>query len=224
VIQTFADVITEAEHGEILGLLESAEFVDGKATAGKAARQVKNNQQLSRDSPVYRKVTDIFLAALRRNNAFRSAVQPRQMHSMLVSRYQSGMAYGAHVDNAMMAAGDQLWRSDLSLTLFLNDGGDYDGGELAIESGSGELQFKLKARAMVCYPTTSLHRVLPVRAGTRLVIVAWVQSLVRDASAREVLHDLETVSRNLFEQYGKTREHDLVTKTHANLLRRWAEP
>lgn len=223
-ILTFADVITEAERNQILALLEGAEFVDGRQTAGKAAAQVKNNRQLARDSPAYGQITELMLAALRRNPPFRSAVQPRQLHSMLVSRYEAGMAYGAHVDNAMMAVGDQVWRSDVSLTLFLNDGSEYDGGELAIESGSGELQFKLKARAMVCYPTTSLHRVLPVRSGTRLVIVAWVQSLVRDAAAREVLHDLETVGRNLLTQGGKTREHDLVTKTHANLLRRWAEP
>jgi PKHD-type hydroxylase len=122
-----------------------------------------------------------------------------------------------------MATGEQLYRSDLSMTLFLNDRTEYEGGELAIESGSGELQFKLKARAMVCYPTTALHRVLPVRQGTRLVVVAWIQSLIRDPGVRELLYDLDNVSRSLFEQHGKTREYDLVSKSHANLLRRFAE-
>lgn len=222
-ILTFADVITEAEQQRILGLLQEAQFVDGKATAGGGAAAVKRNEQLPADSPAYSEITQIVLGALRRNQSFRSAVQPRQMHSMLVSRYQEGMTYGAHVDSAVMNAGENLWRSDVSMTLFLNDGSEYEGGELAIESGSGELQFKLKARAMVCYPTLSLHRVLPIRKGTRLAVVAWIHSLVRDPTAREMLYDLDMTSRSLFEQYGKTREYDLVVKTHANLLRRWAE-
>ena len=76
---------------------------------------------------------------------------------------------------------------------------------------------------MVCYPTTALHRELPVRQGTRLVVVSWIQSLIRDPAVRELLYDLDSVSRSLFDQYGKTREYDLVSKSHANLLRRFAE-
>lgn len=222
-ILTFADVITVDEQKRILALLEQAQFADGRATAGAAAASVKKNEQLSRDTPAYREIVELTLAALRRNQSFRSATQPQRMHSMLVSRYETGGTYGAHVDNAVMAAGEELYRSDLSMTLFVNDRSEYEGGELAIESGSGELQFKLKARAMVCYPTTALHRVLPVRQGKRLVVVAWIQSLVRDPGVRELLYDLDTVSRSLFDQYGKTREYDLVSKSHANLLRRFAE-
>lgn len=222
-ILTFADVVTVDEQKRMLALLEQAEFVDGRKTAGPAAASVKKNEQLSRETPAYREIVEITLAALRRNQAFRSATQPRQLHSMLVSRYETGSTYGAHVDNAVMPSGEQLYRSDLSMTLFLNDRTEYEGGELAIESGSGELQFKLKARAMVCYPTTTLHRVLPVRQGTRLVVVAWIQSLIRDPGVRELLYDLDNVSRSLFEQHGKTREYDLVSKSHANLLRRFAE-
>jgi PKHD-type hydroxylase len=133
------------------------------------------------------------------------------------------MGYGPHVDAATMVTGEQLWRSDVSLTLFLNERTEYEGGELAIESGSGELQFKLKARAMLCYPTNSLHRVLKVEKGIRLAVVAWIHSLVRDPAEREILWDLHTASRRLFEQYGKSREYDLLAKSHANLLRRWAE-
>lgn len=222
-ILTFADVITVEEQQRIIGLLETAPFVDGRTTAGAAAAQVKNNEQLSRDAPAYREITDIVLNALRRNDAFRAAVQPRQMHSMIVNRYGAGMGYGFHVDNATMVNGDDLWRSDVSLTLFLNDRSEYEGGELGIESGSGELQFKLRARAMVCYPSTTLHRVLKVTRGTRLAVVAWIHSLVRDPAQREILYDLHTASRRILEQHGKTREYDLVSKSLANLVRRWAE-
>lgn len=222
-ILTFGDVLTVEEQIRSLGLLEGAQFVDGRTTAGAAAARVKHNEQLANGTPAYREITDIVLGALRRNDVFRSAVQPKQLHSMIVSRCSPGMQYGPHIDSAVMTSGDQLWRSDLSLTLFLNDRSEYEGGELGVESGSGELQFKLKARAMLCYPATWLHRVLPVTKGRRLVVVAWIHSLVRDAAAREILYDLDTTSRRLFELYGKTREQDLVAKSHANLLRRWAE-
>lgn len=222
-ILTFGDVITVEERLRILDLLCGTTFVDGRITAGSAAALVKHNEQLARDTPAYGEITEIMLAALRRNEAFRCAVQPKQMHSMIVSRCSPGMHYGAHIDSAVMANGDQLWRADLSLTIFLSDRSEYEGGELGVESGSGELQFKLKARAMLCYPTTWLHRVLPVTKGQRLAVVAWIHSLVRDPTAREILYDLDTTSRRLFEQYGKTREYDLVAKSHANLLRRWAD-
>src|SRR6185503_19640227 len=155
---------------KILALIEPAPFVDGRTTAGAAAAQVKSNEQLSRDAPAYREITDIVLAALRRNDTFRAAVLPKQMHSMIVNRYGPGSGYGFHVDNATMLNGETLWRSDVSLTLFLNDRTEYEGGELGIESGSGELQFKLKARAMICYPSTSLHRVFKVTKGARLAV------------------------------------------------------
>jgi PKHD-type hydroxylase len=222
-ILTFADVITLEEQRKILTMLDSAPFVDGRTTAGSAAAKVKNNEQLSREAPAYREITDIVLAALRRNETFRAAVQPKQMHSMIVNRYGEGMTYGFHVDNATMVNGEQLWRSDVSMTLFLNDRSEYEGGELGVESGSGELQFKLKARAMICYPSTSLHRVMKVTKGTRLAVVAWIHSLVRDPAAREILYDLYTASRRILDQYGKSREYDLISKSLANLTRRWAE-
>jgi PKHD-type hydroxylase len=222
-ILTFADVITVDEQRQILAMLDSAPFVDGRTTAGSAAAKVKSNEQLSRDAPAYRQITEIVLAALRRNDTFRAAVLPKQMHSTIINRYTEGMGYGFHVDNATMLNGDQLWRSDVSITLFVNDRSEYEGGELGVESGSGELQFKLKARAMVCYPSTSLHRVLKVTRGTRLAVVCWIHSLVRDPAEREILYDLHQTSRRILEQYGKTREYDLVSKSLANLTRRWAE-
>jgi PKHD-type hydroxylase len=132
------------------------------------------------------------------------------------------MDYGLHVDAALMGMGVTC-RADVSLTLFLSDAADYEGGELALESGSGESHFKLNARALICYPSTTLHRVMPVRSGVRLVVVAWVQSLVREPAARELLYDIDVARRALLEKYGPSREVDLLNKSHANLLRRWAE-
>lgn len=221
-ILTFADVINPQEHRAILDLVATAEFVDGRQTAGAHLATRKNNQQIQRDAPQVAAISAIVLGALRRHDAFRDAVYPRQLHSLLVSRYREGMEYGAHVDSALM--GDAtLWRTDLSLTLFLNDPSDYDGGELALESGSGEILVKLPARSVVCYPTGQLHRVRALTRGERLVAVAWIQSHVRDAGAREALADLARARAQLLETAGDARALDLINKTHANLLRRWAE-
>ncbi len=222
-ILSFTNVLSHDEHTAILEQVRGGEFVDGRQTAGADIAAVKHNQQLAPNGPQSSRVAEIVLAALRRHDAFRSATQPQQLHSLLVSRYHTGMAYGQHVDNALMGE-PKAWRSDLSITLFLSDPDDYDGGELALESGSGETLIKLPARDMVCYPTGQLHRVREVTRGERLVVVAWIQSHVRDPRAREALWDLRQAMDDIVAREGKSRAYDLVSKTYSNLLRRWAEP
>jgi PKHD-type hydroxylase len=75
----------------------------------------------------------------------------------------------------------------------------------------------------VCYPATTLHRVAPVTRGERLAAAGWVRSHLRDARHRELLFDLETARRRLFEREGKTAEADLLAKCAANLMRLWCE-
>ena len=220
-ILTLPDVITADEQRAILDRIAAAEFVDGRETAAPALAARKNNQQISRDSPQVQAITAILLGALRRHAGFRNAAYPKQLHSTLVSRYREGMAYGAHVDNALMGEA-VVWRTDLSLTLFLNDPDEYDGGELALESGSGEILIKLPARSLVCYPTGQLHRVRPLTRGERLVVVSWVQSHVRDGAAREALRDL-SLALEALPGTEASPVRDLVGKVHANLLRRWSE-
>jgi PKHD-type hydroxylase len=222
-ILTFPDVITAQEQRSILDEIAAADFVDGRETAAPALAARKNNEQIRKDSAHVQAIGAIVLGALRRHPQFRGSVYPKQLHSTLVSRYREGMSYGAHVDQALM--GDSIvWRTDLSLTLFLNDPGDYDGGELALESGSGEILIKLPARSLVCYPTGQTHRVTPVTRGERLVVVSWIQSHVRDGAAREVLRDLALALEALRAPEGGSTARDLVNKAHINLLRRWSEP
>ncbi|MCC3510748.1 MAG: Fe2+-dependent dioxygenase [Microcoleus sp. PH2017_17_BER_D_A] len=199
-----ANILSSEELGLIVDRLKNAEFVDGKLTAGWYAQQVKNNQ------------------ALKRNSLFQIAARPKAIRPIMFSRYQGGMYYGTHIDNAIMGD-EKLMRSDLSLTLFLSHPATYTGGELVIESTQGEQAFKLDAGSMVVYPTTTLHRVEPITEGERLAAVTWVQSLVRDAHNREILFDLDTVRDTLFQKSGKTAEFDLLSKSIANLLRKWAD-
>lgn len=219
-IFTIPDVLTAEELDQIRSILKGAEFVDGKLTAGWHAQLVKHNQQLKSgksQKQLTQKVKDTLLG----NALFQTAVRPRIIHSLLFSRYDVGMSYGTHIDNALM--GSTFWRSDVSFSLFLNPTSDYEGGELVIEGADDEKAYKLESGSALIYPSSTLHRVDPVTKGTRLVAVGWVQSLVRDESEREILFDLETARRVIFTQQGKTAEFNLISKSIANLLRKWAE-
>lgn len=206
----------------IVASLETAEFVDGKTTAGWHATLVKHNTQLKSSDAVAQELRTTVIQALQKNALFQMAVRPKTIRVPLFSRYEAGMSYGTHVDNAIMGDSPAM-RSDVSLTLFLSSPDAYEGGELVIEDTQGVQPFKLAAGSAIVYPSTTLHRVEPVTEGVRLVAVTWVQSLVRDAGDREILFDLDTARQILFETHGKTPEFDLISKSHANLLRKWAE-
>jgi PKHD-type hydroxylase len=215
-------ILAAEELTEIKQVLETAEFVDGKLTAGWHAKLVKNNRQLKAGTSQQELKAKI-RTVLQKNVLFQSTVHPKSIHSLLFSRYDEGMSYDTHVDNALMKNNSSLCRSDVSFTLFLTSPQDYQGGELVIEGVQAEQNYKLEAGSAIIYPSTTLHRVNPVTKGTRLVVVGWVQSTIRDASDRELLFDLETARRAIFAKSGKTPEFDLISKSIANLIRKWAD-
>ena len=199
--------------------LERARFVDGRATAGFAARTVKNNQQAESSDRSLETIRKLVAERIVGNEVFRLAVRPKALSPLLFSRYQRGMHYGSHVDDALMDG----MRTDVAFTLFLSDPKSYGGGELTIEGTSGEDTFKLDAGSLVAYPATSLHYVADVTRGARLAAVGWARSFVRDQARRELLFDLDTARRQMFARDGKSAEYDLVSKSLANLLRMWVE-
>lgn len=222
-ILTLTDVITPEELALVRQRVSTVQFADGRATAGELLQKAKNNQQIPGNHPVMKEITQLVMQALGRCDAFMSVAQPRRLATMLVSRYQPGMAYGLHVDAPIMCEPNHV-RSDVSFTLFLSDPDSYQGGELAFDNGSGETAFKLPAGSAICYPTGQLHRVRPVEQGERLAVVGWVQSLVREPAIRELLHDLSEARELLAGQEGASRAVELLTKSYSNLLRRHAEP
>lgn len=221
-ILTIDRLLTPEEIQTIIERLSQAQFVDGKTTAGWHAKLVKNNTQLEKTSQKALELEELIRNALERNVLVKSAFLPKVIHSILFSRYETGMSYGSHTDNAFMGK-PNFWRSDLSFTIFLSSPSAYGGGELAIEAMDGDRSYKLEAGSAIIYPSSTLHRVETVTEGVRLVAVGWMQSLVREANLREMLFDLDTVRRSLFAQQGKTIEFDLLSKTHSNLLRQWGE-
>src|SRR5262249_42019233 len=155
--------------------LARARFVDGTETAGFAARLVKNNRQAAGDERALETVRKLVHERILGNEVFAAVTRPKALSTLLFSRYQEGMHYGSHVDDALIAG----MRSDVSFTLFLSDPESYDGGELIVETASGEEAFKPAAGALVVYPATSLHRVTEVTRGVRLAAVGWARSFVR---------------------------------------------
>lgn len=214
-----ANILAGDELSFVQARVKAARFVDGKATAGFAARLVKNNEQAAASDASLNEVRKLVSERILGNDLFRMAARPKQLTPLLISRYEPGMAYGSHIDDALM----QGLRTDVSFTLFLDDPASYDGGELIIETTAGEDSIKLPAGSLVAYPSTSLHRVADVTRGQRHVIVGWVRSFIRDAAQRELLFDLDTARRQLFDRDGKSAEFDLISKSLANLLRMWAD-
>ena len=215
---TIADVLSRSDLDEVRAMLGAMRFEDGRATAGWSAKLVKENEQ-AREGAALDILRERVTSAVQGNEVFSLAVRPKALTPLIFSRYGAGQHYGSHVDNPLMNG----VRTDVSFTLFLADPDSYDGGELVMESASGEEEVKLPAGHLVAYPSTTLHRVAPVTRGERLVAVGWAQSYVRDSAKRELLFDLETARRNLFGQSGKTPEFDLLAKSSANLFRMWAE-
>ena len=189
----------------------------GTDTAGWHARRVKVNHQLDRQCPLHQALASELQDQLRRHPLIQAAAFPRQIHSFLFSRSGVGEGYGRHVDNAWMADG----RSDLSFTIALVDPDCYQGGALVLESPRWEEAFRLPAGHALVYPSTLLHRVDPVTAGERLVAVGWIESRIRHVDQRELLFELDTASRALFERSGKDEVFDLISRSYSNLLRRW---
>jgi PKHD-type hydroxylase len=223
------DVLTREELDRIRAALVSVEFIDGRATTGVLGRRVKNNRQLPRESEAAKALAPIVETALRRHYLFDWAVWPKRIDGILFSRYDLGMHYGPHIDNALMGpsrtmGGGSQSRSDVAFTVFLSNPTEYDGGELVIESPLGPQEVKLAAGEAVIYPASTLHRVADVTRGSRLVAVGWVQSLVRDPVHREILYDLERLKRFVTEKIPGAPEATLLFKTQSNLLRLWAEP
>ncbi|MFO1350615.1 MAG: Fe2+-dependent dioxygenase [Gammaproteobacteria bacterium] len=216
------NVLESAELDALLGLIAHSEFVDGRETAGFRAKRVKHNQQLKKNPSQAEAINSKILDALQRHALFQAVAIPKRIHRPLISRYQVGMQYGKHVDDALMDKPNTL-RTDLSLTIFLNDPASYDGGELVIDTALGEQAIKLPPGDAILYPSTTLHRVAEVTRGERLAAVTWIQSYVRDPNQREILFDLDKIRRQLDQQAPHGPETDLAYKVHTNLLRMWAE-
>jgi PKHD-type hydroxylase len=219
------DVLNAAQLATCAELLEGADWRDGRMTAGPQSARVKANEQVAETCPVGRELGTVVLSELERNAMFLSAALPRHVYPPLFNRYAPGMAFGSHVDNAIRPIPGTPFRirTDLSATLFLADPHSYTGGELVIQDGDGAHSVKLPAGDMVLYPATTLHHVMPVTEGVRLAAFFWVQSLIKDTAARDILHDMDVSIQQLSMADPDSEAVLRLAGCYHNLVRRWAE-
>ena len=222
---TIPDVLSAQQVAQCRATLDAASWTDGRVSAGYQGRQVKDNSQLPEHSEAAQALGDLVLAALERNALFISAVLPAQVYPPMFNRYGVGQQFGAHVDNAvrLLPGSGRKIRTDVSATLFLVGPDEYDGGELLIEDTYGTHSVKLPAGHMIVYPSTSLHRVEPVRSGVRLASFLWAQSMVRDDAQRTLLFDMDSAIQHLNATGADSDALVRLTGSYHNLLRMWAD-
>ena len=223
-------LLSASEVAHIRGQLAATNWVDGKATAGSQSAEAKNNLQVPEDAPAARALGEIILGALGRNERFMSASLALRVFPPLFNRYDRGMEFGTHIDNAIRFVKPSLGtgspirvRTDLSATLFLTDPQDYDGGELVVEDTFGSHAVKLPAGDLVLYPSSSLHHVRPVTNGARICSFFWIQSMVRADAQRTLLFDLDMAVQRVSSDMPEHPSLISLTGVYHNLVRQWAE-
>ncbi|MCJ0829290.1 Fe2+-dependent dioxygenase [Acinetobacter sp. NIPH1876] len=198
-------------------------WVNGAQSAGVQAQQTKNNLQIDTSNDVYQSISQSVLNALQHNLLLRSAALPQHILSPMFNCYQNQGNYANHVDSAVQASAKtgQMIRTDVSITVFLSEPEEYEGGELIVEDTYGSHEVKLDAGDAILYPSTSLHRVEPVTQGSRIAAFTWIQSMVKDDWQRTMLFNLDMTILKLRQQLGDTEEVVALTSHYHNLLRQW---
>ncbi len=200
----------------------SARFIDGRATAGMAAKEVKNNLQLdATDKEHIEAAHQVLGQALMGSPLFQAAVIPRYVYPFIISRYGPGMFYGWHVDSPIMGA--PPLRTDVAMTIFLSDPAEYTGGELVLQAGAQIVSFKPAKGDAVVYPCQYLHCVNEVTSGERKAAVTWIQCGVRNPAQRKILFDLQQAHQLMLKKDMHAPENNLMLQCYSNLVRMWTE-
>ena len=218
-------ILSTEQVSECRAALATAEWVDGRVTAGHRFEQVKRNRQLPELHPTSRRLGSLILTALERSPLVLSAALPLKILPPLFNRYEQGETYGDHVDGAIrpVTGTPHRIRTDLSATLFLSSPEEYEGGELVVSDTYGTHRIKLPAGDLILYPGSSLHRVEPVTRGVRFASFFWIESMVRDDARRALLFDLDTSIQELTATVPQSAAIDRLLNVYHNLLRHWAD-
>jgi PKHD-type hydroxylase len=216
------DLLSPLQLEAVCSVLRQSQFVDGKLSAGRNARLEKNNQELATSEGDYAALNNVVMTELVRHPSYLLTAMPAKICAPIYARYTTGMAYGGHIDDPIMGPVDSRYRSDISISIFLNGPEEYEGGELCIESPQGSTEIKLPAGHAILYPSTSYHSVNEVTSGERLVAVCWVQSHIRRADQREILVQLDRAREALAHDVNSST-YQQVNLGYVNLYRMWAE-
>ncbi len=220
---TIPDVLNKEDISVIADLMSTANFHEGTASAGSEAIRVKNNHEMFVSDVEMQRLNNLVMGKLVQNPTYIAAAFAKRIATPFYAKYTEGMHYGNHVDDPVMGPANQRYRTDVSITVFLNDPDAYDGGELIISTAFGEQKVKLNAGDAVMYPSSSTHQVAEVTRGERLVAVTWLQSTVRDPAKREILYNLSQARESLIKSMSGSNELELLSNSYVNLLRMWSD-
>lgn len=217
------NVLNATQIENVRRTLARAEFIDGRLSVGKVAQAVKKNVELKANTKILELLNNEVMGSLVKHPVYQAGALPCHAASPFYVRYTPGMYYGNHVDDPIMGSQGQRYRADISITVFLNDPEEYEGGELVIHTGFGNKEVKLKSGDAVMYPASSLHHVSEVASGERLVAITWVQSMVRDPAKRELLYTLYRAREALLESSPGEGFSNQVNTAYVNLVRMWSD-
>lgn len=215
-------ILTEAQLNMVNDLLEKSQFTVGERSAGKLAGKEKDNLEIKNADQTKSSLDNLVMNALLQHPVYLNAGLPKKIAAPIFARYTKGMRYGKHIDNPIMGVGD-VYRSDVAITIFLNDPDEYDGGELVIEAPLIDRKIKFPAGDGVMYPASYQHQICEVTRGERRVAVTWMQSLVAEAEKRALLYQLYLAKEDLIGKSVDDKSTILVDQTYCNLLRMWSE-
>ena len=220
---TIPNVLNKEDISVIADLMSTANFHEGTASAGSEAVRVKNNHEMFVSDVEMQRLNNLVMGKLVQNPTYIAAAFAKRIATPFYAKYTEGMHYGNHVDDPVMGPANQRYRTDVSITIFLNEPDAYDGGELIISTAFGEQKVKLNAGDAVLYPSSSTHQVAEVTRGERLVAVTWLQSTVRDPAKREILYNLSQARESLIKSLPESTELKLLSNSYVNLLRMWSD-
>lgn len=220
---TIPKVLNKEDISVIQDLMTTANFHEGTTSAGSEAKRVKNNHEMFISDVETQRLNNLVMGKLVQNPDYIAAAFAAKIAAPYYAKYSEGMSYGNHVDDPVMGPANQRYRSDISITIFLNEPEAYEGGELVISTAFGEQKVKLKAGDAVLYPSSSTHRVAEVTGGERLVAVTWLQSTVRDPAKREILYNLSKARETLIKTSSGSQELEQLSNGYVNLLRMWSD-
>jgi PKHD-type hydroxylase len=220
---TIPKVLNKEDISVIQDLMATANFHQGTASAGSEAIRVKNNHEMFISEVETQRLNNLVMGKLVQNPTYIAAAFAKRIAAPFYAKYTEGMHYGNHIDDPVMGPANQRYRTDVSITIFLNDPDAYDGGELIISTAFGEQKVKLNAGDVVMYPSSSTHQVAEVTSGERLVAVTWLQSTIRDPARREILYNLSQARETMIKTVPESAELEQVSNSYVNLLRMWSD-
>ncbi len=219
-------LLTSDEVKIVREALLKAEWENGDKTAMGMASSVKKNNQANPNDPIIKDLANELLGRIGSAPKVVSAALPQKIFPPCFNRYSESEEYGYHVDAAIMRLpnSNDVLRSDVSMTLFLSEPDEYEGGELIIQTEFGEQQVKLPAGYVVVYPSSSLHKVTAVTKGQRIAVITWMQSMVGDVTIRQSLFKLDQTIQDLIKEGNTSREHlDQLHNVYHNLIRQFSQ-